>query len=197
MIISSKVVPKTLWQVLPTTLQITGSQHIRWSWSEWRNPAQWPWFTGIGIMWKAWKISFLILVNSSCVSAGASTISRKIANGSEKLEPVSIEVPSSSHFFPVQISKWKIKTNRKWVVIHFCLEITWEWASSIYNSIGMTFTLLEWSPVRLWSISSSSEDWSSSIMFVGVFDTSECTDDCATERGTFRGGVFWFKIKYI
>jgi hypothetical protein len=46
-----------------------------------------------------------ILVNSSCVSAGASTISRKIANGSEKLELVSIEVPSSSHFFPVQISK--------------------------------------------------------------------------------------------
>ena len=128
MSISSKVIPKTLWQVLPTTPQITGSQRIRWSRSEWRNPAQWPWFTGIGIMWKAWKIS--------CVSAGASTISHKIANGSEKLEPVSIEVPSSSHFFPVQISKWKIQTNRKWDVIPFCLEITWEWASSICNSTG-------------------------------------------------------------
>ena len=189
--------PKDTLASFPTTPQISGFQRIKWSQSEWRNLAQWPWFTSIGIMWKAWKISFLILVNSSCVSAGASTISRKIANGSEKLELVSIEVPSSSHFFPVQISKSKIKTNRKWDVIHFCLEITWEWASSIYNSIGMTFTLLEWSPVRLWSISSSSEDWSSSIMFVGLFDTLECTDDCATERGTSRGGVFWFKIKYI
>ena len=82
------------------------------------------------------KKSFLILVNSSCVPAGASTISRKIANGSEKLEPVSIEVLSSSCFFPVQISKWKIQTNRKWDVIPFCLEITWEWASSICDSTG-------------------------------------------------------------
>jgi len=80
--------------------------------------------------------SFLILVHSSCVPAGASTLPHKISNKSEKLEPVSIEVLSSSCFFPVQISKWKIQTNRKWDVIPFCLEITWEWASSICNSTG-------------------------------------------------------------
>jgi hypothetical protein len=45
------------------------------------------------------KKSFLILVNSSCVPAGASTLYCKIANGMEKLEPVSIEVLSSSFFF--------------------------------------------------------------------------------------------------
>jgi hypothetical protein len=51
------------------------------------------------------KKSFLILVNSSCVPAGASTLPHKISSKSEKLEPVSIEVLSSSCFFPVQISK--------------------------------------------------------------------------------------------
>ena len=37
MIISSKVTPNTLWQVLPTTAWITG---MRWSQSEWRNPCE-------------------------------------------------------------------------------------------------------------------------------------------------------------
>jgi hypothetical protein len=54
-------------------------------------------------MWKAWKRSFLILVNSSTGFADDSTISHRIANGSEKVAISSVHVPSRSHFFPENI----------------------------------------------------------------------------------------------
>ena len=139
MSISSKVTPYTVLQILPTAAHAVGSQRIRWSCKVRRKPARWAWLTGIGIMWKAWKRSFLILVNSSTGFPDGSTISRRIANGSERVAYLQ-SMSHQGHIFFLETFKPKLQWMIKLMSVPFDLLAAWEWASSICNSTGLSWS---------------------------------------------------------
>ena len=136
----SNVRSKYVRQALSTSDLAVGSHRIKWSWRVQRNAGCEPWFTGIGSIWKAWKISFLIQVYSSWQSGGDSMMFWSCANAwelasSSRGAATWLLLSISLHFLrTLKVSEWKSLNNIKYD-LPFCMEFAAEYASSMCSRI--------------------------------------------------------------